>query len=149
MAQVLGKYVSAIVFLVAITAFASAHAGETKGLPLNGELGVAPQWGCGWINLASPVDLSKGDVLQIQVGGTAQKVLVRCLVKTQSPDSTEGVIGDAVVVPKSRIIKVKLTSPRSNVIQISVHGGAKPWGIYELGQSNGAATLMSATLIRG
>lgn len=149
MNHLLARYFLIIVFPIIIIAFAPAYAAsETKGSPLIGQKGASAQWGSGWIDLASPVDLAKGDLLRLKVGGSAQKVMVRCLAKGQSPDSTKGLVGDAVIVPKDRIINVRLDSSQSNVVQISVHGGPNPWGMYPLGQSNGPATLDSATLIR-
>jgi hypothetical protein len=134
--------------LIAITTCAPAYSSEIMGNTLSGQTGASAQWGSGWIDLAQTMDFAKGDVLQLKVGGSAQKVLVRCLEKGQSPDSTEGLIGGAVVVPKDRIINIRLNSPHRNIIQISVHGGPNPWGMYPLGRSNGPATLDSATLIR-
>jgi hypothetical protein len=148
MNHVLVKCFLPIIFLIAISAFVPAYSADTKGSPLNGQTGASEQWGSGWIDLASPVNLVKGDVLRLKVGGSAQKVMVRCLAKGQSPDSTEGLVGDAVIVPKDRIINIRLSSSRNNIVQISVHGGANPWGMYPLGQSNGPATIDSAEIIR-
>jgi hypothetical protein len=148
MKHVLARCLLTIVFLMMITPTVPAHSSETKGSPLNGQTGTSVQWGSGWIDLASPVDLAKGDVLRLKVGGSAQKVMVRCLAKGKSSDSTDGLVGDVVIVPKDRIIEIRLNSSRSKVVQISVHGGPNPWGMYPLGQSNGPATFDSAILIR-
>lgn len=135
------------IFLV-ITASFPVYSAESKSVPLQGQIGASPVWGSGWLDLASDRDFAKGDVLQLEIGGTAQKVLVRLLQKGQSPDSTDGIIGVGVAVPKDRIINIRLSSPYKSIVQISVHGGSNPWGRYSLGGSNGPATLESVKLIR-
>lgn len=115
---------------------------------LAGEIGSSPRWGSGWLDLATVTDFAKDDVLRLQIGGTASKVLVRLLPEGKFPDSSVGIIGGAVTVPENRIVEVVLDNDRKNIIQISVHGGPNPWGIFPLGGGNGPATLESATLVR-
>lgn len=116
--------------------------------PLTGTPGSSAQWGSGWIDLAPPVDFSKGDRLRLVVGGSAGKILVRLLHKGQSPDSSVGVLTGPIDVPKTRIVEVPLREPRAQIIQISVHGGSNPWGKFPLGGGNGPATIESAERIR-
>lgn len=111
---------------------------------LAGAIGSSSQWGSGWLDLAPPVDFTKGDRLKLLIGGTANKILVRLLPKGASPDTSAGIVGGAIDVPKSRIVEVTLPQDRKQVIQISVHGGPNPWGKFPLGGGNGPATIESA-----
>lgn len=115
---------------------------------LSGETGDSSKWGSGWIDLDTPKDFKVGDKLLLSIGGTAANIKVRLLPKGRSPDSTAGMIEGVVAVPKSRTVEIELYSDHPQVIQISVHGGAKPWGKYSLGGDNGPATVDSAELIR-
>jgi len=121
---------------------------ETKNMSLAGDIGASAKWGSGWIDLAPAVDFLQGDRLRIKVGRTAGKILVRLLAKGQYPDSSDGIIGGTTVVPKSRIVEVRLDSPKKGIIQISIHGGPNPWGKFPLGGANGPATLETVDLIR-
>jgi len=115
---------------------------------LAGETGLSPRWGSGWLDLPTVTDFAAGDVLQLRIGGTAAKVLVRLLPEGTFPDSSVGIVGGAVIVPENRIVDIVLDNDRKNIIQISVHGGPNPWGRFLLGGGNGPATLESATLVR-
>ena len=106
---------------------------------LEGNVGSAPQWGSGWLDLNQPTDFAAGGRLKISVSGDASKVLVRLLPKGQPPDQPVGIQG-TFTVPASRIVEVKLSATRKNIVQISVHGNAHPW-TYNLGDGNGRATL--------
>jgi len=115
---------------------------------LIGETGSSWHWGSGWLDLATPTDFMKGDRLRLKIGGTATKILVRLLPKGISPDLPQGIIGGVITVPESRIVEVSLDTDHKEIIQISVHGGPNPWGMYPLGGSNGPATLAAAELCR-
>lgn len=115
---------------------------------LAGETGSSPKWGSGWIDLATAMDFAAGDKLRIRIGGTAKKVLVRLLPEGSFPDSTDGIVGGAFIVPGNRVVEVVLDKDRKGIIQISVHGGPNPWGKFPLGGGNGPATIESVTLIR-
>jgi hypothetical protein len=110
--------------------------------PLAGTLGAAAQYGSGWIDFAQPVDFAKGDRLRLVIGGTASKILVRMLAKGQSRDGSEGLVGGPVDVPKTRVIELVLGENRAQIVQISVHGGANPWGKFPM-PGNGPAALQS------
>ncbi len=133
-------------------AIRTASEGETEANPeprlLAGEIGSSPRWGSGWLDLATVTDFTAGDVLRLRIGGTASKVLVRLLPEGKFPDSSVGIVGSAVTVPENRIVEVVLDNDRKNILQISVHGGPNPWGMFPLGGGNGPATLESATLVR-
>lgn len=115
---------------------------------LSGETGASSQWGSGWLDLDSPTDFKSRDKLRLTIGGTAKKIKVRLLPKGRSPDSTAGMLRGVVTVPENRTVEVVLQDDRPQVVQISVHGGANPWGKYPLGGGNGPATLESAEIIR-
>ena len=116
-------------------------------IPLLGEIGASSRWGSGWLDLGAPTDFLNGDRIRIKVGGSAAKILVRLLPKGQSPDTGTGRIGGTITVPENRIVEVTLKYDREDVIQVSVHGGAKPWNI-SLGGGNGPATIEEAEVIR-
>jgi hypothetical protein len=126
-------------FLVSRTAFS---------LELKGVVGASPRWLSGWIDLAAPTDFRVGDRLRLRIGGTAEKIVVRLLPADQFPDSPIGIIAGALRVPPSRIVEIVLTSPQHRVVQISVHGGQNPWGLYPLGDNNGPATVEAAEVVQ-
>ncbi|MDD5719232.1 MAG: hypothetical protein PHQ53_06055, partial [Candidatus Krumholzibacteria bacterium] len=120
---------------------------KATGRVLAGEIGSSSQWGSGWLDLAMVTDFTKGDVLRLRIGGSAKKVVVRLLPKTEPQETSAGIIGGAVVVPESRVVEVILDTDRKFIKQISVHGGTNPWGKFPLGSSNGPATLETAELV--
>ncbi|RLB91598.1 MAG: hypothetical protein DRH50_10840 [Deltaproteobacteria bacterium] len=115
---------------------------------LAGETGSSSRWGSGWLDLATPTNFAKGDRLRLQIGGTANKILVRLLAKGISPETSAGMLGGAITVPENRVVEVALDTDRKGIIQISVHGGPNPWGKFPLGGDNGPATIETAGLIR-
>ncbi len=117
-------------------------------LRLDGTTGSSSQWGSGWIDLATPMDLAKGTRLRVRVGGTAKKIFVRLLAKGVSPDSSRGIVGGAVTVPENRVVEVRLDVDRKGIRQISVHGGPNPWN-KQLGSTNGPATLEAVEVMKG
>jgi len=114
---------------------------------LAGETGSSSRWGSGWLDLTTSRDFVKGDRLRLQIGGTAEKVIVRLLSRGMSPESSAGIVGGAIAVPENRIVEVALDTDRKGIIQISVHGGPNPWGKFPLGGNNGPATIETAGLI--
>ena len=118
------------------------------GSTIAGRLGASSRWGSGWLDLDAATDFSTGDRLRLEIGGTADRILVRLLPKGASPDESVGIIGGPTVVPKNRIVEVTLAIDRRQIVQISVHGGPNPWGTFPLGAGNGPATLEAAELIR-
>lgn len=131
---------------------AAAPEGETEVGPkpklLAGKYGSSSEWGSGWLDLATTTNFMRGDRLRLTIGGTADTILVRLLPKGKSPGSSVGIVAGAITVPENRIVEVVLDTDRKGIIQISVHGGPKPWGKFPLGGGNGAATLETAELIR-
>jgi hypothetical protein len=118
---------------------------ETGGRLLSGDIGVSSRWRSGWLDLDTVTDFQKGDRLEIEIGGTAQRILVRLLPKGESPDESIGIIGGVVEVPVDRRVTVTIPDTWKDVVQISVHGGPNPWN-RGLGHNNGPATLVSARL---
>lgn len=139
--------------LIALTVLALAFTGAARSQSSeNAQLLVGrnekfPQWNSGDIALTQPVDFKEGDRLRIQLGGKAKRVVVRLLPKGEAPETSVGAIG-IFEVPQNRIVEVTLTEERPQVIQVSVHGGPNPWGDFELGEDNGAATIVSASVVR-
>jgi hypothetical protein len=115
--------------------------------PLTGSIGSSKKSGSGWIDLNQMTTFNKGDKLRLRIGGTANKIVVRLLSKGQSPDDPIGVDGEAVEVPKNRIIEISLEEKHPEVVQISVHGGPNPWNLFPLGGGNGPATILKAERI--
>jgi len=129
-------------YLIAIIAvcilFAQTDSNYTT---ITGSIGESGQWGSGWIDLENVMTFNKGTVLRIEVGGTAQKVIVRLLGKGKTPDMPVGILG-RFDVPENRVIEVILKSNYTNIWQISVHGSPKAWN-YNLGAENGPATIVN------
>jgi hypothetical protein len=115
-----------------------AHAAEA----LPGTVGASPQYASGWIDFPQPVDFAKGDRLRLVIGGTATKILLRMLSKGHSRDSSDGLLGGVMDVPKTRVVELTLAEHRAQVVQVSVHGGPNPWGKFPL-PGNGPATLQA------
>lgn len=132
----------ALLVVLASAVTASAQTAEV----LHGAVGKDLHWGSGWIDLA-PTSLFRGDQLQLSVGGTARKVVVRFLEDPQRADSPEGVVG-VFTVGQDRTVRVPIDADRKGIRQLSVHGGPNPWGQYDLGEGNGPATLSGVEIIR-
>lgn len=105
---------------------------------LHGKIVSSVEWGSGYIKLQSAINLHKGDTLRIEIGKTAQKIVVRALSRGESPDEPVGIIKD-FNVPSNRILIVPLMSNMNNILQISVHG-RDPWDQYGW-INNGDATI--------
>jgi hypothetical protein len=116
----------------------TAHAAQTMA----GTVGASPQYASGWIDFPQPVDFSKGERLRMVIGGSATKIIVRMLAKGQSGDSSDGLLGGVIDVPKTRVVELSLGEDRAQIVQISVHGGPNPWGKFPM-PGNGPATLQA------
>lgn len=103
--------------------------------------GKSKKHGSGWISFDQPKNLKAGDKLELFVGGTAEKVIVRLLPEGKSPDFPIGVLPEIFVVPDNRLLSVVLKENHAAVTHVSVHGGPNPWGKFSLGENNGPATL--------
>jgi hypothetical protein len=99
-------------------------------------------WASSWLDLSSPTNFKKGQVLRITLQGDAENVVVRLLPVTSAPTSSDGIVGSARKVPDDKVLIVKLESDHQNVKQISVHSGHSAWGI-PLGGNNGVVTIVS------
>lgn len=117
------------------------------GQALGCSYGWSDQWGSGWCDIQPPMNLVDGSCIKLSIGGTANKVLVRVLRDGENPNVAIGLLGDPLSVPKDRKIIIKLGRTYSNVVQISVHGGRKPWNI-SLGNNNGPAKLDLAESVK-
>jgi hypothetical protein len=121
-------------------AWVSPAAYSAEAMP--GTVGASAQYGSGWIDFPQPIDFSRGDRLRLVIGGSATKILVRMLSKGQSGDTSEGLLGGPIDVPRTRVVELALGENRAQVVQISVHGGPNPWGKFPL-PGNGPATLQT------
>lgn len=143
MRPIYGVFLGAMFVLVPIIA-----SNTVQAQALIGEIGFSPIWNSGWLDLARPVDFAKGERLKLHIGGTAKKVLIRFLPIGGSPDTDVGVVGGVITVPKSRIVEITLPQDHRRIIQISVHGGPKPWGKISLGKGSGMVTIKSVQRIK-
>lgn len=110
--------------------------------PLKGTIGISEQSDSSWLNLEKAKDFKKGEWLRLKIGGTSKKIVVRFLSKKTDPNTPSGVDGDVIEIPKDRIIDIVLEENHKDVVQISVHGGTNPWGLFFLGPGNGSATIL-------
>ena len=111
-------------------------------------IGVDQHYGSGYCDLRPVVNFLAKDRLRIHVGGTAARVVVRLLPEGSSPGGSDIVIREGQIVPPGRVFDVVLTQDYPNTVQVSVHGGSNPWGLYPLGAGNGPATLLSVERLR-
>jgi hypothetical protein len=130
---------------LAAYAFAAQPPGDAKSewQRISGSPGVDDQYASGYIDFAKVQSFLQGEQLRLKIGGTAQKVVVRLLPSGGNPTSAIGVL-DEYSVPKDRVLILRLSSAHVDIRQLSVHGGPKPWDLYDLGGGNGPATLLSA-----
>ena len=114
--------------------------------PIKGSIGVSERWGSGWIDLDKMMDFQKRDHLRLKIGGEARRAIVRFLEEGRNPNDPVG-IDQIVTIPENRIVEIELKNGYRNVIQISIHGGPNPWGLYPLGGGNGPATLLGVEFL--
>ncbi len=115
---------------------------------LMGDIEDSPRWGSGALVLDPPRNFSQGEKLELIIGGSAEKIKVRLLPKNKKPDTSAGVLPNFYEVPKdNRTVLIELKEDRLNIVQVSVHGGPKPWGKYSLGGNNGPATIEQVVVI--
>lgn len=105
---------------------------------VQGRIGSSSDYGSGWLDLATMSDFKQGTRLRLVVGGTAQKIIARLLSQGDSPDRPTGIVG-TFDVPSSRKVVVSLDGDFLNTVQISVHGGPNPFGMFPLPGGNGPA----------
>jgi hypothetical protein len=106
---------------------------------LEGTIGESP-WGSGWLDLNSVKSFRKGDTLNIRIGGTAKKVLVRLLPINSNANLPNGIEGGVRDVPATKMITVVLAADRNDITQISVHGKD---AFGNISGENGHATMIS------
>ncbi len=112
--------------------------------PLRGATGRSERWGSGWLELWNAADFGKGEMLRLHIGGTAKIIVIRLLSEGEDPSRPSGIYNGSVNVPQDRIVKIELQRHYKDVVQISVHGGSNPWGLFPLGGANGPAYIISA-----
>ena len=144
--MIVKKLRTPFVFLAILIPLAQPGAAQAENLA--GVPTLGPQWGSSWIDLDPPIDFAKGERLKIAMGGNATRILVRLLPKGVSPETSEGIIGGVIKVPRSRVVEIKLAESRKQIVQISVHGGPSPWGKFQLGENNEPATIDSVERLK-
>jgi hypothetical protein len=122
--------------------------GQSCVTVLAGRTASSSTWASGWLDLANPLNLEKGETLRLTVAGSATKIVVRLHPKGADPDSTAGVVPVVLSVPMNRVVELIVPADSPNVVQISVHGGSNPWNQFLLGSGNGPATLLRAERVR-
>ena len=136
----MGHRFSRVGWLVGLSLVCAAGAYAER---LQGTVGSSSQWHSGWIDLATMTDFKAGDRLRLNIGGSATKIVVRLLSRGVDPNTSAGIEGDVVSVPENRIVDLILQQDHKDIVQVSVHGGPNPWGLFPLGGGNGPATLLS------
>jgi hypothetical protein len=126
---------------VSRSSIASAHAPSSQRV--KGSTGTSKKWHSSWINLDAIEDFRQGERLKLRVGGKARKIIVRFLPQGEDSGDPVGVDGGALDVPPDGIVIVTLEDDHPRVEQISIHGGANPFGLYPLGEDNGDPILQS------
>ncbi len=113
---------------------------------LDGFYEASPRWGSGWIDLRQPTTFESGTCLNLAIGGTATKVLVRFVQVDDDPNRPVGIVGGIRDLSGSRDVSVQLKRRFPNIKQISVHGNPKAWH-FDLGNKNGPATLEAISIV--
>ncbi len=120
--------------------------------PIAGVYGESEQYNAGWLNPEVPQNFQRGDLLYLTIGGTAQNIVVQLLREGEPFGTPAGVLPGATpkvnnafrtYVPSNRIVRVRIDSEYSKIVQIVVHGGQHPFA-FPLGKGNGPATLLNA-----
>jgi hypothetical protein len=132
---------------LAMTFGVGATYAKAKATQLVGSTGFSTNDGSGWLDITS-TDFSAGEHLVISVGGTASAVTVRLLPKGFDPNKPDVTIAEKVLVRSDRTVDIALTSDFKNIVQVSIHGKARPFGLFDLGTSNGPATIKKVERIR-
>src|SRR5262249_43203670 len=116
----------AVVLVFAVLTIGVAQS-ASKTTRLMGSTGVSPTYGSGWLEIA-PTDFSAKDRLVLTIGGSASAVLVRLLPKGFDPNNADVTIAEKALVKSDRTIEITLNDDFKNIIQVSVHGKAMPFG---------------------
>ena len=117
---------------------------------LRGSIGTSPQWKSSWLDFEQPHIFRRGDTVRILLGGDASEVIVRFLSMSDDPNSPAGVVGNPIQVTTngtSGEITLHLDNDYNAIKQISIHGGANPWGIYQMPPDNGSPVILHIYLM--
>ena len=136
--------------------FATAHMWVSAGggaaqamVSLAGTRGQSDEFHSAWLNLDPVQTFKDGDELVIRVAGSANNVLVRLLGRDMDPNHWEWLIGFDHASPTDRILRVVLDRDYTNVMQISLHGGANPWDLSPpFPPNNGNPVILSVSVVR-
>jgi hypothetical protein len=115
--------------------------GALKSTRLVGRTGASLSDASGWLDIAA-TDFASGDHLVITIGGPATAVVVRLLPKNGDPSKPDMIVAEKLAVRTDHTVDVLLANDYKEIVQVSVHGGPAPWNMFNLGDSNGAATLV-------
>jgi hypothetical protein len=131
-----------VAFIVSCWTSGLLAAAAANAEVLRGQIGNSDRWGSSWIDFDHNVTFLEGDRLRIVLADDKAKcVLVRLLPHTSSPDSSEGIVGNARQVEPGRIIEITLNESYADIKQLSIHG-KEPWNMV-LCPNNGPAKLLS------
>lgn len=119
---------------------------ETSCTNIEGVIGRNPQYKSGWIELKNPRSFRPDDKIKLEIGGDANRILVRFLHRDGDPNSLSSSNWQvASIPPANRKIEVIIDGKYPDIEQISVHGGADPFGMgFNFPENNGDATLLKA-----
>jgi hypothetical protein len=96
------------------------------------------------MKLQPPADFAGGQQLWLDVGQNGdtpvKQIYLRLLQRNQPPDADVGGIG-TYAVPPQHVVRVPLSKDFHGIIQVSIHGGANPFGNHVLSPNNGCPTL--------
>jgi|AVFP01.1.fsa_nt_gi hypothetical protein len=124
----------------------SLGAPSVSAQALDGKYTSSSSYGSGWIDLRNPENFTPTSCLNLAIGGTASKVVIRLLRADDDPNAAVGFAGEIHSVPESRTLTITLERDFPNTTQISVHGNPRAWQ-YALGTKNGPATLKSVSRV--
>lgn len=144
-----GKYLRVLSVFVALVL---APFFVCQAAPIAGGYGESTQYEAGWLNPEVPQNFDRGDLLYLTIGGTARYIVVQLLPEGETFGTPAGVLRGTTpkvnnafrtYVPSNRIVRIRIDSQHSKIVQIVVHGGQHPFA-FPLGRDNGPATLVHA-----
>lgn len=116
---------------------------KTARTVMHGTAGHSAKWSSSWMDIETPVTFRRGDTLLIFLSGHAKRIIVRLLDNESDPNSPIGIIGEYQQAGLNDSLVIPLQNDFERIIQVSIHYGENPWGLYSLGSGNGEARIKS------
>lgn len=127
------------VLLASATVLAFPNVGYSQ--IIQGILGNSSTSCSSWLDINPPMEFKSGEKIKIRLIQKPTKVLIRFLPFSGDPNDYKQLEGGPIDFPKNEDLVIELQQNHPETKQISVHGGPKPWGIFDLGAGNGCPVI--------